>query len=72
MKKDKLRRRILGQYDSLGDFAKDMGISASGLSKILSGDSTLLHDSVVRWCYKLNVQPSEIGELFYPEVKGEE
>ena len=34
---DMLRKRILGQYGSLGEFAKRMGMTPSTLSKKLAG-----------------------------------
>lgn len=64
-----MRRRILGQYNSLGEWCIEVGVNRSTLSNLLTGKSNLAYPDVVNYCEKLGIKRSEIGDLFYPEVK---
>ena len=69
MKRDALRRKILSKYNSLGDWCNEIGANRSALSAIVTGKSNLAYPDVVMYCEKLGIKRSEIGDLFYPEVK---
>lgn len=69
MKRRQLRRKILGRYDTLGEFAKEMGVSPAHLSTVLSGDNDPTFGAVRMMCEKLGAARGEIGDLFFPEVK---
>ena len=69
MKRDALRRRILSKYNTLGEWSREVGSCQSSLSDILTGKSNLAYPGVVMYCEKLGIKRSEIGDLFYPEVK---
>lgn len=69
MTREALRTRILSRYRTLAEWCDEIGITRSALSKIMTGKSNLTHDNVVFYCEKLGIKRSEIGDLFYPEVK---
>lgn len=69
MKREALRRKILGQYNTLGDWCLEIGANRSAVSAIMTGRSNLPYADVVTYCEKLGIKRGEIGDLFYPEVK---
>ena len=69
MKRDALRRKILSKYNTLGEWCMEIGAKRSSLSAIMTGKSNLPHNDVVMYCERLGIKRSEIGDLFYPEVK---
>lgn len=69
MKRRQLRRKILGRYDTLGEFAREIGVSQAHLSTVLSGDNDPTFDGVRTFCEKLDATRGEIGDLFFPEIK---
>lgn len=69
MKRDALRRRILGQYNTLGDWCEEVGCKRQTVSAIVTGKSNLTYSDVLIYCEKLGIKRNEIGDLFYPEVK---
>jgi len=63
-RRQQLRRRILAKYDTLGDFAKDIGISQQALSNILSGKSLPSAKTMESMRRKLGISDDEVGTLF--------
>ena len=69
MKRTKLRRRILSKYDTIRDFATEVGISYPQLSTMLTGNSDTTFAQARKMCEVLEIRQGEIGELFFPDVK---
>lgn len=69
MKRKLLRRRILGTYDTMADFCRDLNMGQVNLSRIVSGEGDPTCKVVRRMCELLDVRQGEIGEVFFPDVK---
>lgn len=59
-----LRKRIKGQYDTLQEFADDVGISRAGLSLKLNNRVEISRDDMVKWGCKLNLSETDYVKLF--------
>lgn len=70
MKKTALRRKILSKYDTLSDFADDMGVTRATMSLWVNG-GTIPTSRIKQMSQKLGIGNDEIGEVFFPKV-GEE
>ena len=62
---DMLRKRILGQYGSLGEFAKRMGMTPSTLSKKLAGASDWSRVEIENAAELLTLTPDEVWLIFF-------
>lgn len=69
MKRRTLRRRILSQYDSLGQFAKVVGMEPTTLSSHLRGDRQMRTQTILKFASALGITQDEIGKYFFPELE---
>ncbi len=68
MKRAELRKKILEQYRTLGDFCEEKGIRINTLSLTLCGKSNPTHRDIIRYCRWLGIKQEEVGEYFFPEL----
>ncbi len=62
--KTALRRRILSKYDTLGEFASEMGVSKQTMTNWVTGGRIPMK-RIVQMSEKLGVGKDEIGEVFF-------
>ena len=67
MRRRALRRKILSKYDTIADFAKDMGVSRQTITNWLSG-GTITSSRMAEIKNKLGVGDEEIGKVFFNET----
>lgn len=70
MRNTALRRKILSRYDSLCEFADEMGVTRATMSLWVNG-GTIPTSRIKQMSEKLGIGNDEIGEVFFPKV-GEE
>ena len=71
MKKSVLRRRILAKYDTLGDFAKEIGVTRATMATWLNG-GTIPTSRIAQISELLGIQQEDIGEVFFPTIGTQE
>lgn len=62
-----LRGRIISLYGSQDNFAKEIGISNTSVSKKLSGLSSFSTRDIIKWSQLLNIPASDIGLYFFSD-----
>ena len=67
MKKSVLRRKILAQYDTLGDFAADIGVTRATLANWLN-NGEIPSARIKQMSEMLGVTQEEVGEVFFPTI----
>ena len=70
MRRTALRRRILSKYDTLGDFAEDMGVTRATIT-IWVNDGKIPAKRIKEMSEKLEIGKDEIWEVFF-QKEGEE
>lgn len=68
MSRQMLRGRIVERYGTIMNFCKEIGISGSTATAVLTGDTTPKRGMMTVWCQKLGIEQNEIGAFFYPET----
>lgn len=61
----KLRGKIIEKYDSQENFAKEIGISSTSLSKKMTGVTGLSQKDINLWSELLDIDKSEYGSYFF-------
>ena len=61
----KLRGKIIEEYGSIQNFAKDLGISVVSLSKKMNCKTGISQKEMDEWAEKLGIPLSEYGEYFF-------
>lgn len=64
MRRTALRRRILSKYDTLGDFAEDMGVTRATIT-IWVNDGKIPAKRIKEMSEKLGIGKDEIWEVFF-------
>lgn len=59
-----LRRRILSKYDSITEFADDIGVSRQTVSNIIAGRYNPSSKTMESMRRKLGISDDEVGTLF--------
>ena len=65
---DKLKERIFDMYDSMADFASDLGISRKFVIKKLNGDDYFTEREIIKAVQLLDIEPIQIKEYFFTLV----
>ena len=65
---DKLKERIFDMYDSMADFASDLGISRKSVIKKLNGDDYFTEIEIIKAVQLLDIEPIQIKEYFFTLV----
>ena len=61
----RLRGRIVEKYDTIGAFAKTIGLSRVSTSAKLNGTVRFNSDDIRKWSEILEITPDEIGKYFF-------
>lgn len=61
----KLRGRIVEKYDSISNFAKELGISRESATQKMNGKIGFSQKDMDTWADKLEIPLSEYGEYFF-------
>ena len=67
MRNTKLYRLIRFNYDSIREFAKDMGMSQVNASYLINGKTGWTEENVRKACGLLSIPTEQVGEMFYPK-----
>ena len=65
---DKLKERIFDMYDSMADFASDLGISRKSVIKKLNCDDYFTEREIIKAVQLLDIEPIQIKEYFFTLV----
>lgn len=68
MRLSALRRLILSQYDTLGDFCEKHDIANGLLSMWISGRHEMRGQTIRRFIHLLHISQEDIGRYFFPDV----
>lgn len=63
----KLKGRIIEKYETQGKFATANGISNRSMSLKLNNGIGLSQEEILRWCYMLDIDTSEISAYFFKQ-----
>ena len=65
MRNTKLYRLIRFNYDSIREFASDMGMSQVNASNLINGKTGWTEENVRKACDLLSIPQEQVGEVFY-------
>lgn len=61
----KLKGRIIGEYGTVGNFAKEYGVSTQTISAKLNNKSKFTPDDIVKMSNMLHIDKDDIGYYFF-------
>lgn len=64
---EKLRRKIRGKYDRMRDFATDLGLDSTTLSKKLNNVTDFTATEILLASKLLDIQKKEVDKYFFEE-----
>lgn len=67
MKKSVLRRKILARYDTLGEFAEEIGVTRATMASWMN-DGNIPMNRITQISELLDIKQEEVGEVFFPTI----
>lgn len=61
----KLRGRIIEKYGSLKNYASEMGLTSTQISRYMNGKARFTRDKMLLWGEKLDIEKDDLGSYFF-------
>lgn len=61
----KLKGRIVTKYQTIDNFAKELGVSRHTIYNKLKGKTAIKPAETVKWCEMLDIPKGEIADYFF-------
>lgn len=65
MRYNKLRGKIIELFESQENFAKELGISKTSVSKKMNGKSGFSQKDIIKWAKLLEIDSKDYGTYFF-------
>lgn len=61
----KLRGRIIEKYGSLKNYASEMGLTSTQISRYMNGRAVFTREKMLLWGEKLGIEKEEFASYFF-------
>lgn len=61
----RLKGRIIEKYGTMGEFAKEIGISQNSLSKKMNCKTGISQEDIELWSKLLDISPDDYGAFYF-------
>lgn len=61
----RLKGRIIEKYGTMGEFAKEIGISQNSLSKKMNCKTGISQEDIEFWSKLLDISPEDYGAFYF-------